>query len=290
MDTPPETISKRKTARMKTPRLFRKRVVQSDPSVTREEALAALAAVVASADFPASARNRRFLEHVVRHTLDETFEKISGYYVATEVFGRAADFNPTTDPIVRIEAAKLRRDLETYYLKCGSTAAVRISLPRGGYIPLFHRAVHGAGGAPALDPNGITVHTLHADGAALAHAGTAFRARVIDRLARQAGVSVFAAPTPASPDGLLDSDTARDLGRRNGTRFILSGDARPDGDGRAVVTARLHDGMTGRLLWSEDITGDAARLDELLVARTLATQREWAPKSDAISPSSALSG
>jgi len=34
---------------------------QSDPSVTREEALAATAEVVASADFPASARNRRFL-------------------------------------------------------------------------------------------------------------------------------------------------------------------------------------------------------------------------------------
>ena len=260
-------------------RLLSRLADRSDPSVTREEVLAAVASAVGSEDFPATARNRRFLEYVVRHALDGDMTKISGYHVATEVFGRAPDFNPTTDPIVRIEAAKLRRDLETYYLKSGARAAVRITLPRGGYVPVFHRATVTEDRA-ALDPQAITVHALHGENSALARTGPAFRARVIDRLARQADLSVFAGPASAAADGLLDSDSARELGRRNGTRFVMSGAALPGGDGEVVFTARLHDGQTGRLLWSEDIAGQADALDEVVVARTLAAQRVWAARLD----------
>jgi hypothetical protein len=266
-----------KTRKARRPRLLSHRLDQSDPSVTREEVLAATAEAVASADFPASARNRRFLQYVVRHTLDGSPDKISGYHVATEVFGRDPDFNPTTDPIVRIEAAKLRRDLEVYYLKSGSLALVRIALPRGGYVPVFHRAAATERGT-VLDPQAITVHDLNEAG--LVRSGLPLRARVIDHLARQAEVSVFAGPSSASGDGLLDSETARELGRRNGTRFIMSGDAYPGSDGEVVCTARLHDGQTGRLLWSSDITGGADVLPEALVARTLAARREWAAKLD----------
>jgi hypothetical protein len=266
-----------KIRKARRPRLLRQSLDQSDPSVTREEALAATAEAVASADFPASARNRRFLEYVVRHTLDGNPDKISGYLVATEVFGREPDFNPTTDPIVRIEAAKLRRDLEVYYLKSGSRTPVRITLPRGGYVPVFHRPAPTERSA-FLDPQAITVHDLKEAG--MARSGPPLRARVIDHLARQAEVSVFAGPPSASADGLLDSETARELGRRNGTRFIMSGDAHPGSDGEVVCTARLHDGQTGRLLWSADIAGGADVLPEALVARTLSARREWAAKLD----------
>ena len=266
-----------KTRKARRPRLLRQRLDQSDPSVTREEALAAAAEAVTSPDFPATARNRRFLEYVVRHALDGNLDKITGYHVATEVFGREADFNPTTDPIVRIEAAKLRRDLETYYLKSGSRAPVRIALPRGGYVPVFHRAAAPEQNA-VLDPQAITVHDLNEAGTA--RSGLPLRARVIDHLARHAEVSVFAGPSSASGDGLLDSETARELGRRNGTRFILSGDAHPGGNGEVVCTARLHDAQTGRLLWSADIAGRADALPEALVARILSARREWAAKLD----------
>ncbi len=267
------------TRKARRPRLLRQCLDQSDPSVTREEALAATAEAVASADFPASARNRRFLEYVVRRTLDGSPDKISGYHVATRVFGREPDFNPTTDPIVRIEAAKLRRDLEVYYLKSGSRAPVRITLPRGGYVPVFHRAAPTERSA-GLDPQAITVHDLNEVG--MVRSGLPLRARVIDHLARQAEVSVFAGPPSASGDGLLDSETARQLGRHNGTRFILSGDAHPASDGEVVCTARLHDGQTGRLLWSADIAGGADTLPEALVARMLCARREWAAKLDGV--------
>lgn len=264
------------------PRLNRQFLEQTDPTVTRDEVLAALETAVRSADFPATARNRRFLEYVVRHALDGELEKISGYHVATEVFGRAPDFDPTTDPIVRIEAAKLRRDLETYYLKDGSRAAVRIALPRGGYLPIFQRAVAAESGG-VLDYHAVTVHALHGANGTLPLVGPSLRARVVDLLARESNVSVFAGPATASADGLLDSDTARDLARRNGTRFVLSGDGRPDGDAQFIFTARLHDGHTGRLLWSEDIAGSPDTLHEALVVRALAAQREWSVKLAAVS-------
>ena len=258
----------------------RQRLAQSDPSVTREEVLAALRELVNSPDFPATARNRRFLEYVVRCALDSCFEKIGGYQVATEVYGRPATFDPATDPIVRIEAAKLRRDLETYYLKSGSRSAVRITLPRGGYIPVFDRQARREEAA-SLDPHALTVHALH--GPHSGSCGPAFRARVVDGLVRRGGVAVFAGPASPSADGLLDSDTARELGRRNGARFILSGESQTDGNGQVVFTARLHDGQKGRLLWSEDIAGQVDTLPDALVERALSAQRELVAKLDGVS-------
>jgi len=275
------SVIEKKTKRprkKRTTRMQRERNNQTDASISREEVLAALQRVLASKDFPATERNRRFLEFVVRTALDGRFEKIDGYHVATEVFGRAADFNPTADPIVRIEASKLRRDLEIYYLKRGEAGEVCISLPRGGYIPIFRRNAASGTREPVYDLQSLSVHALHNGTCALSHFEPTFRARLVDRLVRQSGLSVFAGPAAANADGLLDSDTARALGRRNGSRFVLSGDAHPDGNGAVVFTARLHDGQTGQLLWSENITGEPAVIEDTLFTRALEVHRQWAGK------------
>ena len=101
------------------------------------DAMAELGRVLASADFPASERNRRFLAYAVEKELQGSTDEITAKLVATRVFGRKANFDPNTDPIVRIEAGKLRRNLETYYLKAGRHNPLRISMPRGGYRPGF---------------------------------------------------------------------------------------------------------------------------------------------------------
>ena len=121
-------------------------VVSAEP--TREEVLEALNRIVASRDFPASERNRRFFQRVVTNSLSG--EKTKAHEIATEVFGRPGSFDSTKDPIVRIEAAKLRRDLETYYLKGGKHDRVRISLLKGRYMARF-AYVNAAlpGGVPA---------------------------------------------------------------------------------------------------------------------------------------------
>jgi hypothetical protein len=98
---------------------------------------AELRRVLDSPDFPATPRNRRFLEFAAEKVLAGHEGKITPYDIGTRVFGRPENFNPLTDPIVRIEAGKLRRDLETYYLKSGRANPLRLTLPKGGYRPEF---------------------------------------------------------------------------------------------------------------------------------------------------------
>ena len=255
----------------------RRPVSTTSPAIPAQEVRACLERMLASTDFRATDRNRRFLAYVVEKALGGRGEEVNGYKVATEVFGRSEAFNATTDPIVRIEAGKLRRDLETYYLKSGRNESVIISLPRGGYWPAFHRreASETAGASPALDPSGVTVHALHTGHSRLAVESPEFRAQVVDALTRQPELAVFTSPTVGAADGLLDSDTARELARRNRTRFILSGQARDTGAG-VLLTARLHDGATGRQMWAEDIGGNGSTLLEMLVMRVAAVRHSLA--------------
>jgi len=120
------------------PRLERARAVSSAgfaDGVSPEEILAELHRVIGSQDFPASQRNRRVLEYVVRCTLEGREAEINAYAIGTRVYGRAETFNPLKDPIVRIEMARLRRDLEMYYLKSGARNPLRLSIPKGRYLP-----------------------------------------------------------------------------------------------------------------------------------------------------------
>ena len=103
---------------------------------------AQLARIAASERFDASERNRRFLRYIVEETLEGRADRIKAYSVATSVFGRSDDFDPQFDPVVRIEAHRLRRSIEYYYLTAGTEDTVRISVPKGGYVPSFEMAEH----------------------------------------------------------------------------------------------------------------------------------------------------
>ncbi len=61
---------------------------------------------------------------------------IKGYNIAVEVFKRPEGFTQD-DPVVRIEAGRLRRALERYYLVAGQDDPVTIDIPKGGYAPSF---------------------------------------------------------------------------------------------------------------------------------------------------------
>ena len=117
------------------------------PSLGPDAIRAALERVLASADFDASERNRSFLRHVVEETLAGRAERIKAYNIATTVFGRDDRFDPQLDSIVRIEAGRLRRSLERYYLTSGRDDPVRIGIPKGSYVPTFEEREAGAGRA-----------------------------------------------------------------------------------------------------------------------------------------------
>lgn len=94
--------------------------------------------ILTSPDFEASQRSKDFLRFVVEETLCGRSRTLKGYTIATQVFGRGKDFEPILDPIVRIEAGKLRRALERYYLMSGKHDPVRIEIPKGTNVPRFH--------------------------------------------------------------------------------------------------------------------------------------------------------
>ncbi|AZO81956.1 MULTISPECIES: adenylate cyclase [unclassified Bosea (in: a-proteobacteria)] len=102
-----------------------------------DDVRAELDRLIASPEFNIPGRAKKFLRYIVEETLAGRAARIKAYTVGTEVFDRDAAFDAQNDPVVRIEAGRLRRALERYYLIAGSADSVTISIPKGGYVPLF---------------------------------------------------------------------------------------------------------------------------------------------------------
>lgn len=120
-----------------------------------EAVLDQLDRILASNEFEASERNRNFLRFVVTETLAGRQDRLKAYTVATAVMERPDDFDPQSDPVVRIEAGKLRRALERYYLGAGRDDPIFINIPKGSYAPTLearHRPLPASDGAPPSDP------------------------------------------------------------------------------------------------------------------------------------------
>jgi tetratricopeptide (TPR) repeat protein len=103
--------------------------------------------IIASPTFRASPTLTCFLRFIVERTLAGDSAHLKGYTIAVEAFGRGVDFDPQADPIVRVEAGRLRRRLAQFYAGDGAREPVLIDLPRGGYVPTFHRRTIAAGDA-----------------------------------------------------------------------------------------------------------------------------------------------
>jgi len=110
---------------------------EQDGPLTPKNIKRQLRRILASAEFQATDQQRKFLQFVVSKALAGKTHEIKGYTVATRVFGRKKDFDQATDPIVSIQANKLRRSLERYYLIAGKQDHMRIDLPKGTYVPTF---------------------------------------------------------------------------------------------------------------------------------------------------------
>ena len=120
------------------------------PSETRSQ----LERIVASPTFQASERRKALLRYLVEEALAGRADRLKGFAIAVAVFGRDESFDPQTDSIVRLEARRLRRDLDGYYVAAGSRDAVRISIPKGGYGPSFENRTDGE---PSSNDSGDTI-------------------------------------------------------------------------------------------------------------------------------------
>jgi tetratricopeptide (TPR) repeat protein len=107
--------------------------------MTRDEVIPALERILSDARFTSADRNSRFLRHVVEKTLDGKTSEIKEIVVATEIYGRSSDYDPKVDSIVRVEATRLRSKLRSYYEQQGAEDPIRITIPKGSYVPQFER-------------------------------------------------------------------------------------------------------------------------------------------------------
>lgn len=91
--------------------------------------------ILGSPKFKSTARRRKLLKYLVEEMLAGRDHELKGYTIATLVFGRDESFDPQTDPVVRLEARRLRHDLDSYYVSAGRGNPLRISIPKGKYAP-----------------------------------------------------------------------------------------------------------------------------------------------------------
>ncbi|RUL97681.1 hypothetical protein [Rhizobium chutanense] len=105
----------------------------ADPARVRDQ----LDRILSSVEFQAPDRSRRFLAYIVAETLAGRETNLKAYAIAQAVFGRDASFDAQNDPVVRIEAGRIRRALERYYLVVGRDDPIQITIPKGRYVPSF---------------------------------------------------------------------------------------------------------------------------------------------------------
>jgi adenylate cyclase len=239
-----------------------------------------LGRILHSDAFDASARNRTFLRYVVDETLAGRSEYIKGYTVAQQVFQRDADFDPQLDPVVRIEASRLRRSLERYYLTAGKHDRIRIELPKGGYVPWF--AVN-EDGDPALDPElveesalspargaspFIVVHQFENLGgdACIDHIVRGVTEELIALLTQCNDFAVIAVSTDTRTGSTVDPQTHQG-DRFNG--YDLKGSVRTSGD-RLRISAHVLGISDGRYLWVRSFDRDLRPNDLLALEEEIA--------------------
>ncbi|SLN58918.1 hypothetical protein TRL7639_03270 [Falsiruegeria litorea R37] len=109
-------------------------------------------------DFSATPQRCAFLSYVVEEYLAGRGDLIKGVSIAMSVFGRDETFDQQVDPIVRMEARRLRQDIDGYYAGPGRDDPLRLSIPKGGYTPRFERVTPAEQATPA--PEALHVKPL----------------------------------------------------------------------------------------------------------------------------------
>jgi TolB-like protein len=255
--------------------------IESDPHPHQihESAFAArvtaqLEAILSSPMFDASERNRRFLRYIVEETLANGGTRIKGYSVGISVFDRETNFDPQIDPVVRIEAGRLRRSLERYYLTDGRCAPVCISVPKGGYVPIFK--LDAGSGVPTSAAEPVSEWPSHGDRSLFvlpftsisgSDAGERFAAGLSEELIVELGkhreLSIFTLPCLAGAD-----HAEVEILKTVTVRLVLGGSVRLGTD-RVRVIVHLVDHRDNRHLWSASFDRKMKRIAQADIERDI---------------------
>jgi hypothetical protein len=112
-------------------------VKESELKASAQDVKKQLQRITASRAFQRSEKITRFLEFIAKETLAGRGAKLKEFSVGVEVFDRDSAFDPRFDPIVRVQARRLRAQLVRYYAEEASPGELIIEVPKGRYAVTF---------------------------------------------------------------------------------------------------------------------------------------------------------
>src|SRR6185436_1315109 len=93
--------------------------------------------LLASTTFRQVDRLKRFLDFIVNEAIAGRGDQLKEYVIGVQVFDKESSFDPRADPIVRVQARRLRTRLMRYYREEARADELIVELPKGGYAPTF---------------------------------------------------------------------------------------------------------------------------------------------------------
>jgi TolB-like protein/Flp pilus assembly protein TadD len=232
--------------------------------------------ILASKAFRQADRLKRFLAFIVEETIAGRGERLKEFVVGVEVFGKPESFDPRNDPIVRVQARRLRAQLARYYREEGPDGELLIELPKGGYAPIF-RPVKSVPVRRTMSPTLLSRNTAvvlpFADHSADGDQGYfchGLSEEIIHILAGSDSIRLVAWNEVAAAGTQVAMRVAAE---RLNAALIVTGSVRKAGSG-ARITINLVDAASGCYLWSGSIdrTLDNIFAVQEEVARTVAEQ------------------
>lgn len=209
--------------------------------------------ILTSKSFRQVDRLQSFLAFIVEEMLGGRGDKLKEFLIGVEVFGKESSFDPRMDPLVRVQARRLRSRLVRYYREEGQNDEVIVELPKGGYEPVFQRR-ESAGmrrtvSAALISRNTILVRLYEDDSQNhdLGYFCNGLKQEIIHALSKLDSVRV------AASDSVPDAQDS--LGQMN-VAMIVSGSVRKSRD-TLRITSNLIDSSANCYLWSESIDRDA---------------------------------
>jgi serine/threonine-protein kinase len=188
--------------------------------------------ILGSKAFAGANRHRDFLRYVVCGFLEGRDEELKEYNIALDVFGRHPSFDPKIDPIVRVEACRLRSRLAAYLSKEGDRDELIIELSKRGYVPIVRKS--------AIQKRELSVAVLpfldlnaNSESSALISGLTE---ELIDMLTDVPGIRV--SPRTAVFHFMGRGSTVRMIGKQLKAELLLEGSIRQMGQ-RVLVRTRL---------------------------------------------------
>ena len=211
-----------------------------------------LTRILTSKTFSRVDRLRRFVDFIVTESVEGRGGDLKEYVIGVQVFGKETGFDPRTDPIVRVQARRLRTRLARYYLDEGNSDEVVVDLPKGGYAPVFKTRGDEPAAKRSLTAALVGRNTVavlpwadYSPNASLDYFCSGLRDETVQTLTALKALKVVATRPGFTADvdaGIEPPDAA----------LLITGGVRSARD-LLRVTTHLVDGASGFYIWSESI-------------------------------------